>query len=377
MSTSLPECEVELLREMCQIYSPSGCESEIASYLVDYMQRLGWQAYVDSAGNAVGSTWVGTTGEPPNKCLVFLGHIDTVPGFIPVRVSGGILYGRGSVDAKAPLAAFISALARMRAVAEEISRMRVVVIGAVGEETDSKGAYHAVRNHSPDMCIIGEPSGWSNITIGYKGCLNYEVTTRCAVGHSAGSSHSAAEKAVAMWNELAAYCDEKSGDNGPFGSLSPTLLSFWTESDGFCDSATMRIVVRLPLQCNRAALEADMRQIMKGCEISFGSYQPAFRASKNNVLVRAFLGAIREQHAEPKFKLKTGTSDMNIVGSVWNCPVVAYGPGDSSLDHTPNEHIALHEYARSIYVLSRVIQRCAQNHGTNEAAVQTCRDKNA
>jgi [amino group carrier protein]-lysine/ornithine hydrolase len=46
---------------------------------------------------------------------------------------------------------------------------------------------------------------------------------------------------------------------------------------------------------------------------------------------------------------------MNVVGPVWQCPIVAYGPGDAALDHTPGEHIALSEYAQGIAVLERVL----------------------
>ena len=48
---------------------------------------------------------------------------------------------------------------------------------------------------------------------------------------------------------------------------------------------------------------------------------------------------------------------MNIVGPVWNCPIFAYGPGDSALDHTPDEHIDLDEYLRAIRVLTQALSR--------------------
>jgi LysW-gamma-L-lysine carboxypeptidase len=54
--------------------------------------------------------------------------------------------------------------------------------------------------------------------------------------------------------------------------------------------------------------------------------------------------------------VKTGTSDMNILAPVWGCPAVAYGPGDSRLDHTPDEAMDLNEYERGIEVLTRVLQ---------------------
>ena len=64
---------------------------------------------------------------------------------------------------------------------------------------------------------------------------------------------------------------------------------------------------------------------------------------------------LENRGVRPRFLKKTGTSDMNVVGPAWRCPIVAYGPGDSSLDHTPNEHIVLEEYERSIDVLSEAL----------------------
>ncbi len=58
--------------------------------------------------------------------------------------------------------------------------------------------------------------------------------------------------------------------------------------------------------------------------------------------------------------LKTGTSDMNVVAPVWQCPIVAYGPGDSALDHTPNEHLPLDEYWQAVRVVEEMLTQFAQ-----------------
>ena len=94
----------------------------------------------------------------------------------------------------------------------------------------------------------------------------------------------------------------------------------------------------------------------------FHGYEPAWRSDRNNALIRSFSRAIRQVAKEvapgtrPGIRVKSGTSDMNVVGPAWNCPIVAYGPGDAALDHTPNEHIYLDEYERAVQVLVKALE---------------------
>ncbi|MER3401536.1 MAG: acetyl-lysine deacetylase, partial [Thermoflexus sp.] len=96
---------IALLEDLVRIPSPSGAEGPAAAFLRDWMARHGFAAWIDEAGNAIG-----VLGEGP-RTLLLLGHLDTVPGEIPVRIADGRLYGRGAVDAKGPLAAAAVAVA--------------------------------------------------------------------------------------------------------------------------------------------------------------------------------------------------------------------------------------------------------------------------
>jgi LysW-gamma-L-lysine carboxypeptidase len=93
-------------------------------------------------------------------------------------------------------------------------------------------------------------------------------------------------------------------------------------------------------------------------EFRFRGYEPPWRGDRQNALVRSFLGAIRavDPAVQPGFVLKTGTSDMNVVAPIWGCPIVAYGPGDSALDHTPHEHVSLDEYWRAVQVVEQMVR---------------------
>jgi LysW-gamma-L-lysine carboxypeptidase len=118
----------------------------------------------------------------------------------------------------------------------------------------------------------------------------------------------------------------------------------------------MDVDLRLPPSIDPDEIEARVRAESGGTEIEIHEKLPAVRSGKSSPLVRAFLRAIRAAGGQPRFAVKTGTSDMNVVAPVWQCPIVAYGPGDSSLDHTPNEHIDLDEYLRAIDVLEAVFR---------------------
>ena len=80
---------------------------------------------------------------------------------------------------------------------------RVIVIGAVQEEAaTSAGARHALTQFQPELCVIGEPSQWDRITLGYKGRLLLNWRWEGAMAHSAGEVLSPAERAVAYWRRV-------------------------------------------------------------------------------------------------------------------------------------------------------------------------------
>ncbi|MEP7190354.1 MAG: [LysW]-lysine hydrolase [Roseiflexaceae bacterium] len=341
---------VTFLEQMLRIPSVSGQEGQVARFLVEQMQALGFHSYVDGAGNAVGE--IGTGPE-----IVLLGHIDTVPGVVPVRIAEGKLYGRGSVDAKGPFATFVAAAARMLAGGE--LRARLVLVGAVEEEAaSSKGAHYVVDRYAPAACVIGEPSGWDRLTLGYKGRLLVAGRWEQPMAHSAGRDLAVAEHAVGFWNAVAAHCaGYNAGKAQLFDQLLPSLRTIASGSDGLTDWAALTIGIRLPLDIDPDALADELAQMGMGGQLRFRGGCPAYRGDKNNPLVRAFLKSVRAADGTPGFLLKTGTSDMNVVGPIWRCPILAYGPGDSSLDHTPDEHVDLAEYLRAIDVLAGTLQQ--------------------
>lgn len=340
---------------LIQHYSPTGHESEAVRWMIQHMRALGYtNAFEDKAGNAIGRMGNG------QRQIVLLGHIDTVPGEIQIRVEGDNLYGRGSVDAKGPLAAFVEAVASLTPTPE----WQLIVVGAVDEEGDSRGARALVSQYTPEFAIIGEPSHWQKVTLGYKGTAWAKIQLRKQLAHTASVQTSVCEDAFTCWGKVQSWCNEFNQDKPRlFDQITPTLREFHSGEDGFQQWAEIRLGVRLPPRLSPDDWYGHIHHLLipsngVAVEIERIGYPiPAYRAEKNSPLVRAMLSAIRAQGGEAAFTLKTGTADLNIVAPQWGCPAIAYGPGDSSFDHTPDEHISLVEYQKAVEVLKSALKR--------------------
>jgi LysW-gamma-L-lysine carboxypeptidase len=343
----------ETLIGLVSQYSPSGQERGAVEWLVARMKSLGYDnAFVDEAGNAVGVMGQGT------RQVVLLGHIDTVPGEIPVHEENDVLYGRGSVDAKGPLASFVDAVAKVGIK----DGWQFVVIGAVEEERDSEGARFVVDQYKPDFAIIGEPNQWDRVSLGYKGSAWANVTVKRGQAHTASGEETAAEAAVEVWLKIKAFVDSFNADKTKvFDKLLLTLRGMDSDSNDFEQWARLRVGVRLPVEVSPEAWYLKLEEIVGEAEVERTGFPvPAWKCEKNSQLVRSFLGGIRSQGGEPRFVYKTGTADLNIVAPVWKCPAVVYGPGDSALDHTPDEHINLEDYCKAVDVLVAALKKLTE-----------------
>ena len=347
--------DVALVGGLVAIPSVSRQERDAVEWLVARMRERGFRASIDAAGNAVGEI-----GEGPRH-VVLLGHIDTVPGEIPVRVDDGALVGRGAVDAKGPLAAFVAAAST------PVAGLQVTVVGAVEEESPtSKGARYRATLPPPDWCVIGEPSGWDGVTVAYKGRLVLGASLEREARHGASPGPTVAEEAIALWTKLRDAAVARTADARAFARIDCRLEGMHAAAgDGLVERADLRVGYRIPPGIATGDLEDAARAIAEAhggeAEISLeriASEEPA-RTPRTTAVATAFARAIAAVGGQTTFKEKSGTSDMNVLLPAWRCPMVAYGPGDARYDHTPMERLDLADYGRAIAVLRDVLRRAA------------------
>lgn len=370
-----------LLEALVRIPSPTGDTDEAAAYLVDWARSRGLYA----GWTPTGAPWLSTTEDPfaadvERPHLVFFGHLDTVPGDVPVRIdetaqgadlaypeaAGPMLWGRGSVDAKGPLAVACAVLADLSARGTFPGTWTVV--GAVDEEGDSTTAHWAKDAFAtpPEGVVVGEPSGSGAVTLGYKGRIGLRAVFEAEVAHGGAPVPSAADRLVvwlaALEARLAAVAPGGAAkDAGQFERITHKVLDLATTTDGLVQRAEALVDIRLPPGVDPESVVTHLASA-EGADAAADQDTPTLvveesvaghMANKRSRLVAAFNGALRAHGAQPRHLRKTGTADLCILAPVWDrTSFCVYGPGASMLDHTPEERVAHDEVARAVRVLA-------------------------
>lgn len=364
----MQETSIRLLTNLLEAYSPSGKEAKVAKILTTEMRKMGFEAKTDSAGNAIGVIGKGKTS------ILLCGHMDTVPGQITVKTEDGKLYGRGAVDAKGPLAAMVMAAAKAH---KEEPNIKVTVVGVVEEEGTSRGIKQLIADGiKADYAIFGEPSHVENITIGYKGSLRLKLALKTESGHSSAPwlYENALEKTFELWQQIKNTYPPIEKQGTPYHAVTFCLIKVTggKDSSAVPSQSEALIDTRIPPSTTPNKVLTNIQNTVKQFQqknpkvtikLEVEDSNEPFEADKTSELVRSLCFAIRKvRNKQVTLLHKTGTGDMNILGHAINVPIVTYGPGDSHLDHTKNEHIEVDEYLDAIKILKETIIRLSQIH---------------
>ncbi|HMI57359.1 MAG TPA: M20/M25/M40 family metallo-hydrolase [Gemmatimonadaceae bacterium] len=314
---------LRLTAELMAIDSTSDQEGELMAHVSLMLESRGWRVTripVTPGRMNVFATCV-------NAPVVTLStHLDTVPPYIPPRLEGDTLWGRGSCDAKGIAAAMILAAEQLR------ERERpIALLFVVGEEITHDGAHAANANPGTSRVLIdGEPTE-GKLALGTKGAMRVVIRTSGVAAHSAYPElgDSAITKLVALLNELPHL--ELPRDD----LLGATTINVGQISGGVADNviapqAEARIMVRLV---------SDAEEMWKLLEswiagratLERGSLVPAIR-----------LGSV------PGFETMVAAFATDIPALPrWGKPYL-YGPGSIHVAHTSQERITRAELESAV-----------------------------
>ncbi len=370
--TSKNDPAVDLLLETLRTYSVSTKEERLSKLLRERMRQRGFKnVRTDKAGNAIGEVGSG------HPHVLLCGHMDTVPGFLKVRVEGDRVYGRGAADAKSPMCAMISA-ASGGAVPDG---MRVTVACVTREEGDSLGVETLIDSGGDyDYAVFGEPAGAGRITVGYRGRTAARITVRTGGGHASSSwAHpSAVDESLGIMSLIKEFEKKNTVEGNHYRSLSAslTLIKGGSYSNVVPKKCEMTFDVRIPPGTNSARVKDDLKAIVDGyammrggidAKVEFDGQTEPYDAPLDSVVVRGFQRSIlKNLGSRPVLTHKTGTGDMNTLAERMGVPCLTYGPADSNLGHTELEFVAIPDYLGSIKVISGALQEIKALHGRGD-----------
>ncbi|HVS21552.1 MAG TPA: M20/M25/M40 family metallo-hydrolase, partial [Pyrinomonadaceae bacterium] len=189
----------KLTRELIDIPSVTGEESEVGKYLAQLLERLDYKVEMQEVTSGRANV-IATTGAPAR--VVLSTHMDTVPPYIASSEDDEFIHGRGACDAKGIIAAQIAAAEKLRADGVE----EIALLFTVDEEATSAGAKEANNHRLASSCrylINGEPTD-NRLAIGSKGSLQVTITTAGRAAHSAypEQGDSAVEKLLDVLSDI-------------------------------------------------------------------------------------------------------------------------------------------------------------------------------
>lgn len=322
---------VSLAAELLAIPSSTRDEGRAVEFVSRWLIARGWNVTLQEVSAGRSNVWASRRGGG----VTLSTHLDTVPPYVPPRLDGLRLYGRGACDAKGIAAAMLVAADQLADSGEE----RVDLLFVVGEERGSDGARAANQLEATSRFLVnGEPTE-SRLAIGCKGAWRVTARTRGREAHSAYPELGAS--AILPMCELLPGLATLELPVDPV--LGPTTINVGLIKGGaeanivpaHCEAEMMVRLVgdRTPVQ---AALDrwADGR-----AELSYGSFIPAQRF-----------------HTVPGFSTApmAYTSDIPLL-SRWGTPLL-FGPGSIHVAHTPDEFIDIAELRDSVGAYERLVR---------------------
>jgi acetylornithine deacetylase len=314
---------VSLAAELLSIQSTTGSDGTTVDFVSRWLVGRGWNVTLQEVSQGRANVWASRSGGG----VTFSTHLDTVPPYVPPRLEGTKLFGRGSSDAKGIAAAMLVAADKLVGGGEK----RIELLFVVGEEKGSDGARAANNLGTKSRFLInGEPTG-NKLASGAKGSLRATIRIRGREAHSA-------------YPHLGQSAIE------PMLELLPTLRKLPLPSDPVLGETTVNIgTIKGGTEANvipahaeaeiMFRLVSDVGPIKKmildwargRADVEFGSHIPAQR-----------FATVPGFDTEPV----AYTSDIPLLSN-WGEPFL-FGPGSIHVAHTPDEFIDVDQLRASV-----------------------------
>lgn len=353
-----------LFREMVDIYSPSGREEELATFLAGYLREQGLPVEMQPVDETRCNLLVGAGRGVPDT--LFLGHIDTVPAFdieeFEFSEKGGLCSGLGTADMKGGCAALIEAFV---AVAQAGALPDGVLLAlVVGEEETGDGTQALLADHSFESALVAEPTDLQ-LCLSHYGYVEMWVQAFGYRRHAAMSGRET--NAIRALLRFLLQLEDRIEKEEPQTVMN--IRDLHSSESGFAvpDQCGAYIDLHIPpwepsmpyaAKMARFAKERLSKTGASRCEIEFPTQADGYRISdaESIPMVRALQEVLREAGQVRPVESFKSHSDANLLKQA-GCQPVLFGPGQLAKAHTADESIDFAHVVMAARILTAMLNR--------------------
>lgn len=300
--------------------------------------------------------------------FAFAGHVDVVPPgngwtsdpFVP-EIKGDLLHGRGAVDMKGSIAAFVAAL---HDIPKDAGTISLIITG--DEEGPAIHGTRALITHMqkrgsiPDYCLVGEPTSVNRLgdmmKIGRRGSVNMWISVAGTQGHVAYPhlADNPIPRLIAILAEIEAITLDEGTNWFQPSNIEVTDLNVGnTATNVIPAKAEARLSIRFNDLQNGDALVLRLRELVErhGGTLTAMVSGEAFLTPPG-----AFSAAIAEAVEQvvgiaPEASTTGGTSDARFLTKI--CPVVEFGLCNATM-HKLDEAVAIKDLSALTEIYRRI-----------------------
>ena len=375
---------IQLLQELVQIPSPNppGDTRGIAAFIAEQMRAVGCRVQMPApAAKPEARNVIASLGQGP-PVIMLHAHIDTVPiarteaekwrvDPYAAVIKDGALYGKGSIDDKAPLASMM--LTMMAAAKQPQLQGTLVLVAAAEEEVGGQlgTKWLADEGHLPecDFIIVGEQTG-NKAATAHKGVMRAIVRASGKSVHATNPDRGI-NAIVAMSkviSALDAYHRELAKRIHPmvgFPTCSIGVIEGGSAANAVPDACMIELDRRMIPREDPQAVIAELQAVVHGVDaapatVSIGDFVTSnwFDSSLESPLSQTFLDCIRrELNQDPGPIGYLPGSDAKHLMGLARGDIVIFGPGSYELAHAADEHVKLADYQATTSILLDFTQR--------------------
>jgi acetylornithine deacetylase len=354
-------------------------EGAVARTLADVLDAWGFDVELQEVAQGRPNVIARTGGD--GRTLLLNGHLDVVGTDAMVHAPfdaderDGRIYGRGSTDMKAGVAAMCAAAVRAR---DAGASTDVLITAVVDEEFESLGTSALVaRGLAADAAIVTEPTRLA-IAPAHKGFAWVEVIVQGKSAH--GSRYDVGVDAILHAGLILGELDAL--ERGHLGAITHPLLGRASLHVGtvhggtawsvYPDRCVLRVERRtVPGEPASAALhevqDAVARVRSRRPEV-VAEVVPIFSQAPSDVavdapVVRALRAALEAEGEGVRVEGLSAWTDAALLNAA-GIPAICFGPGDIALAHAAEEYVVIDEIERATRVLTRLIGTWSRERGS-------------